>query len=145
MKPLPKFSIWFVKGSVGALIGATCLFALVHLGLKTPVSELVQPWLVYGGLGILLTPFVYLARRHEVLRKGDWRPLYVTVGLFLMIACPVLFYYASRFGLLSPKDLPGLCVTALVAFPPIFFATYYVSKRFGIPPHRRDHDGTAER
>ncbi len=92
-----------------------------------------------------MTPFVYLSRRHEASSKGDWKPLYVTLGVFFMLGGPLLLYYASKFGLFSPSQLLGLYVTVLVAFPPVFFATYYVSKRFGIFPHRRTNRSFAER
>ena len=144
MQLYPKFSTSILKGSIGALIGATALFALVHLCLKTPLSELVMPWLLYSGLGVLMTPFVYWSRRHEASSRGDWRPLYVTLGVFFMIGGPLLLHYASKFGLFSPSHLPGLYLTVVFTFPPIFLGTYYLSKRFGIPPHRRDPHGPAE-
>jgi hypothetical protein len=144
MQDFPRFSTAFAKGSIGALIGAGGLFGLVHLVLRIPIDQLVGPWLLYAGLGILMTPFFYWSKKHYVSSGGDWKPLFLTGVGFSMMACPLLFYYASKFGLLSSSDLPGLYATVLVAGPPIFLAAYWVGDRLKLLGGRRRHAGAAQ-
>jgi hypothetical protein len=139
MQEFPKFRTAFAKGSAGALIGAAGLFALVHLILRVPIHQLVEPWLLYAGLGILMTPFFYWSKKHYVLSGGDWKPLFLVGAGFSMMACPLLFHCGSKFGLISSSDLPGLYATVLVAGPPIFLAAYWIGDRLGLLRDQQSH------
>lgn len=138
MEDFSRFTLVGVsKACAGALIGSTGLWGLVWLLFRKPLSQVLAPWLLYSGIGILFAPALYWSQRRQAL-TGDWRPFFVVFGAACMAAAPLLFYYAARFGLLSPPSLLKLNLTTVIAIPPLSVATYYAMKWLEIlPPSRR--------
>ncbi len=137
MRELPKLSTFVLKSSAGALIGATGFWALVYLCLRIPLRGLVEPWLLYSALVALAGPLFWWSLRHEVSSGGDRRPFFVTIAVVGLPGCCLLFYYAWKFGFVSPTDLRGLCITAFVAMGPCMVIAYYLAERLYPSPHRR--------
>ncbi len=136
MRDLPKFSTGVAQLSGGLVIGATGFWGLASLLLRLPLASVMVPWLVYSALGIVMAPFLYWSLKRQA-DGGDSRPFFVVLGAFSIAACPLLFFYASKFGLVPARSLPGLYLTAVISLPPILAATYYGMKRLGLLPSPR--------
>ena len=131
VRQLEKFSTWLLKALIGAFAGGGAfLFLFAHLAAGVPLRRLLGPWLVYSGVAVACGPFIYLSLRHRATRGGDTRPLFAAVAVTLVLCSCILFYYASQLGIISPRDMRGLCVTAVVAVPVVTVLVYHLERRY---------------
>jgi hypothetical protein len=130
MRQLEKFSSWYSKFALAWLVaGPVIVFVAGRLILGVPLINLVLPWLVFSGFGVTFGPLMYFSLRYRLRSGGDTRYVFAIATAAAIAGSCLLYYYAWDFGLISRHSLRGLCITAVVAIPPIGLLAYYVERK----------------
>jgi len=139
MPGYPKLWAWILASLVSIPIGGfTMFYCIFHLALKIPLSDLIEPFALVSGLTILLSPFLYWSRKHELLSRGDLRPLFASVGGYTLAVCLLYVYYGGKVGLLSASKLTGYYLFMLVLIPAAFLGGFYLHRRIFRPRSKVD-------
>lgn len=103
-RPYPKFSSWLWASLGSALLGGLAVFyGLFHLVLGVPLLRLKIPFVLVSILTILLSPFLYQARKHQAQSGGrDVRLYFLIAGPYILLVLLIYVFFAIRTGVLSP-------------------------------------------
>ncbi len=127
--PYPKLSSWFwafVASTV--LSGLTIFYGVIHLGLRVPLSKLKLPYLLFSILTIVLSPFLYLARKHHIQSGGDTRPFALILGAYYLLGLAIGVFFGMRVGVLSPGHATEYYVVVILSAVLGSIGGYYIHR-----------------
>ena len=115
MRDLPNFGVWFLQFLLGlALAGSVVYYGFFHIHLKFPLHALLAPWLAGSLLLAGAAPIIYWAVKYGRRSGGDMRPLFTVIAATMMVFCPIMYYYASKLGMLTVEAARGHCPAILL-------------------------------
>lgn len=130
MRDLPSLSVWFLKSLGGIAFGMCAVYYLFfHLCLDIRLRDLLPPLVIHTGLTVLWSPFAYWGLKRGIPPDGDWKPFFVTFGLYVLLSGLTYVYYACRLGFLSEPEARDYYVLAVIVIPLGALGGYFLNEK----------------